>query len=140
MNATASDFAYTFPVPAGEHYLVRLHFAEIFDSGTGTRVENIDINGQPVLKNFDIFAAAGGKNKAVVKEFPDIAPDSNGNIVIRISAAPDSPDQNAKISGIEILTTGRRRPGGRSNHRAGSIYHQDGGWKMRDHDQHRCRA
>jgi len=97
------DFAYTFPVPAGEHYLVRLHFAEIFDGGTGTRVENIAINGQPVLTNFDIFATAGGKYKAVVKEFPDVATDARGNIVIRITAAPDSPDQNAKISGIEIL-------------------------------------
>jgi hypothetical protein len=56
-----------------------------------------------VLTNFDIFAAAGGRNKAVVREFPDIAPDARGNIVIRIMAAPDSPDQNAKISGIEIL-------------------------------------
>jgi len=39
----------------------------------------------------------------VVKEFPDVATDARGNIVIRITAAPDSPDQNAKISGIEIL-------------------------------------
>ena len=96
------DFAYTFPVPSGEHYLVRLHFAEIFDSGVGTRLENIAINGKPVLQNFDIFAA-GGVNKAVVREFPDVAPDARGNIVIRIAAAPRSPDQNAKISGIEIL-------------------------------------
>jgi predicted alpha-1,2-mannosidase len=100
------DFAYTFPVPAGEHYLVRLHFAEIFDSDAGTRVENITINGQPVLTNFDTYAAAGGMNKAVVREFPEIAPDTQGNIVIRITAAPDSPDQNAKISGIEILKPG----------------------------------
>jgi predicted alpha-1,2-mannosidase len=97
------DFAYIFPVPAGDHYRVRLHFAEIFDSGAGTRVENIEINGQVVLTNFDVYAAAGGKNKAVVREFPDVVPDANGNIVIRIMAAPDSPDQNAKISGIEIL-------------------------------------
>jgi predicted alpha-1,2-mannosidase len=97
------DFAFTFPVPAGEHYLVRLHFAEIFDSGAGARMENIAINGQLVLTNFDIFAAAGGKNKAVVKEFSDIASDAQGNIVIHIMAPPDSPDQNAKISGIEIL-------------------------------------
>jgi len=100
------DFTYTFPVPAGEHCLVRLHFAEIFDNGAGSRIENIAINGQPVLANFDIFAAAGGLNKAVVREFPDVAPDAQGNIVIRISAAPASPDQNAKISGIEILKPG----------------------------------
>ena len=42
-------------------------------------------------------------NRALVKEVPGIAPDGHGNIAIRISAAPGSPDQNAKISGIEIL-------------------------------------
>jgi predicted alpha-1,2-mannosidase len=96
------DFAYTFAVPAGGRYLVRLHFAEIFDNGAGNRLENIAINGKLVLADFDIFTAAGGKNKAVVREFPDIAPDAQGNFVIRISAAQDSPDKNAKISGIEI--------------------------------------
>jgi predicted alpha-1,2-mannosidase len=102
----ASDFTYSFPVPANEHYVVRLHFAEIFDNGAGMRLENIALNGQPVLTNFDIFAAAGGLNKAVVKEFRDIAPDAQGNITIHITAAPNSPDQNAKISGIEILRPG----------------------------------
>ena len=97
------DFTYTFPVPNTGRYLVRLHFAEIFDDGPGRRVENIHINEQPVLTNFDIFVAAGGMNKALIKEFPGIAPDSYGNITIRTSAAPASPDQNAKISGIEIL-------------------------------------
>jgi predicted alpha-1,2-mannosidase len=97
------DFTYTFPVPAGQHYLVRLHFAEIFGDGAGTRVENIYINRRPVLTNFDVFVAAGGMNKALVKEFPDIRPNRSGSISIRIAAAPGSPDQNAKISGIEIL-------------------------------------
>jgi hypothetical protein len=98
-----SDFAYTFSVPKNEHYLVRLHFAEIFDVGEGRRIENIQINGQSVLANFDIFAGAGGLNKALVKEFSDIMPDTQGNIVIRVASASNSPDHNAKISGIEIL-------------------------------------
>lgn len=97
------DFSYVYPVPKDGRYLVRLHFAEIFDDGAGRRLENIFINGQPVLKDFDIFAAAGGLNKAVVKDFPGIAPDDRGNIVIRITTAPNSPDKNAKISGLEIL-------------------------------------
>jgi hypothetical protein len=59
-----------------------------------------------VLSDFDIFAAAGGLNKALVKEFPGIKPDDRGNIVIRITTTPKSPDKNAKISGIEILKAG----------------------------------
>lgn len=100
------NFTYTFPVSKDEHYLVRLHFAEIFDRGTGTRIENIEINDKLALTNFDVFAAAGGMNKAVVKEFPEVAPDDHGNITIRIASTPNSPDQNAKISGIEILKQG----------------------------------
>jgi putative alpha-1,2-mannosidase len=97
------DFAHVFVVPKGQQYHVRLHFAEIFDDRAGQRMENIEINGQPVLKDFDIFATAGGLDKAVVKDFSHISPDANGNIVVRVMAAPGSPDQNAKINGIEIL-------------------------------------
>jgi hypothetical protein len=98
-----SDFTYAFPVPKNHRYVVRLHFAEIFDSGTGTRVENVSINRRPVLSNFDIFSAAGGENKALVKEFRNIMPNRRGNITIHVTATQDSPDQNAKINGIEIL-------------------------------------
>jgi hypothetical protein len=97
------DFTYSFAVPKGQQYHIRLHFAEVFDNGAGQRVENIEINGQPVLKDFDIFTAAGGMDKAVVKDFAHIWPDANGNVLVRVTAAPASPDQNAKISGIEIL-------------------------------------
>ncbi len=98
-----NHFTYTFPVPPGQRYLVRLHFAEIFDDGPGQRMENIYLNRRLVLTNLDIYAAAGGMNRALVEEFPGVTPDQRGNITIRVAAAPDSPDQNAKISAIEIL-------------------------------------
>jgi hypothetical protein len=99
----SSDMTYHFPVPAGKAYTVRLHFAELFDSEKGERVENISVNGKRVLENFDILADAGKMNKAVVHEYRNVAPDANGVITIRVQATPNSPDQNAKISGIEIL-------------------------------------
>jgi predicted alpha-1,2-mannosidase len=101
------DFTHRIVVPTGQRYLVRLHFAEIFDDVAGKRLENIEINGQPVLKAFDVFTAAGGMDKAVVREFPRVSPDRNGNIEVRVRAAPGSPDQNAKINGIEILEESR---------------------------------
>ena len=97
------DYAYVYEVPKTDRYTVRLHFAEIFNDGEGSRLEDICLNDQVVLKDFDIFKAAGGMNKAVVKEFKDVAPNDQGNIVIRITAASHSPDKNAKICGIEIL-------------------------------------
>ncbi len=97
-----ADVSYAYPVPKGATYTVRLHFAEIFAAAPGERVENISINGKPVLTNFSI-AAEAGQNKALVKDFAGIAPDDKGNITVRVQAAPGSKDQNAKISAIEIM-------------------------------------
>jgi predicted alpha-1,2-mannosidase len=98
-----SDFTYSFPVPRNQTYTVRLHFAEIFDAEKGMRIENISLNGAVVLPNFEPLTAAGGMNKAVVREFIGIKPNRDGTITVRVQAAKNSPDQNAKICGIEIL-------------------------------------
>ena len=66
---------------------------------TGKRLFGIDINDRPVLENFDIFVAAGGMNKAVMKEFPGIMPEKDG--AIRIHFRPGSADQ-PKVHGIEV--------------------------------------
>ena len=83
---------------AGHSYTVRLHFAEIYWTGSGQRIFNVAINGQQVLSNFDIYATAGGANKALVKQFTATA-DTNGQVAIQFSTVVD----NAKVSGIEIL-------------------------------------
>src|SRR5206468_1976586 len=51
-----------------------------------------------VLTNFDVFADAGGANKADVKQFLATA-DSNGRLTISFTTIKD----NAKVSAIEIL-------------------------------------
>jgi len=94
------DYSYVFGnLTAGNSYTVRLHFAEVWFSQAGSRVFNVGINGTTVLSNFDIFAAAGGANKALVEQFTTTA-NSNGQIVI--SFTNGSADQ-PKISGIEVL-------------------------------------
>jgi endo-1,4-beta-xylanase len=93
------NFTYTFPnLSPGGTYMVRLHEAEFFWSSTGQRVFNVSINGQQVLTNFDIIAAAGGADKAIVEQFTTTAT-SGGQIVIQFTTVTD----NAKVSGIEIL-------------------------------------
>jgi alpha-mannosidase len=87
-------------------YHVRLHFAEIYwgadgSNAVGKRVMNITINGALSLANFDVFAMAGGANRAVVREF-DVLADSAGRIKIDFAASPTSVDKGAKVSGIEI--------------------------------------
>jgi fibronectin type 3 domain-containing protein len=91
---------YTFPnLSSGTSYKVRLHFAEIFYNAAGIRRFHVFINGTQVLTNYDIFADAGAKNKATIKEYTAVA-NGSGQIVIQyVNGASD----NAKSSGIEIL-------------------------------------
>src|SRR5207302_886544 len=69
-TARVGNFTYTIPgFTAGSSHTVRLHFAETFFSTAGSRTFNVSINGTQVLSAFDIFAAAGAKNKAIIKQF-----------------------------------------------------------------------
>jgi beta-galactosidase len=60
-------FSYRVPVPNGP-YKVTLKFEEP-SAAVGERVFDVFVNGKPVLKHFDIVAAAGGKLRAVDKSF-----------------------------------------------------------------------
>ncbi len=92
---------YDFPsLVENQQYLVRLHFAEIFYTSAGQRTFNVSINGTQVLTNFDKVAAAGGANKAIVKEYVATA-NSAGHIWVQFSPGTIA-DTNPTISGIEI--------------------------------------
>ena len=92
------SFSYTIPgfTPSAS-YTVRLHFAEIVYTSSGSRVFDVAINGTNVLTSFDIFALAGA-NQALIEQFTATA-DGSGNIAITFTAIVDNP----QINGIEIL-------------------------------------
>lgn len=92
-------FTYTIPgFTAGTSYIVDLHFAETYWTTPGQRQFNVLINGNEVLKNFDIVAFAGGKNVATVQSFP-VTADNTGTITIQFEVgAADNP----QVNGIEI--------------------------------------
>jgi hypothetical protein len=48
----------------GGTYTVVLHFAELYFTSAGQRVFSVLANGQAVLSDFDIFAAAGAPSIA----------------------------------------------------------------------------
>src|SRR5262249_35339831 len=80
-------------------YLVRLHFAEVYDADTvGQRVFDVLLNGAPVLTNFDILAAAGAKYRGIVREFPATA-DASGSISIAIHSVVGA----GQLNGLEVL-------------------------------------
>ena len=57
------------------------------------------VNGVKVLSAFDVFAAAGGKNKALIKAFMTTA-NSGGQIVVSFTAVTAA--QDPIINGIEV--------------------------------------
>ena len=103
------DFSYSIPAsapPPGKSYTVRLHFAELFDRGPGQRVFNVAINDKEALSGLDVFAETVGTNKPLIKDFPGVLPNAEGNIEIGFTAVPGHKDENAAINGIEVLADG----------------------------------
>lgn len=108
---TGGSLIYEIPVANGEHS-VNLHFAEIYfglpgggsAGGAGSRVFNIDVEGQGLIENYDIFLAAGGAATAVIENFTGINV-TDESLTITLTQVTEFP----KISGIEIIepsTTG----------------------------------
>jgi fibronectin type 3 domain-containing protein len=97
-TARIGNFTYTIPgFTAGSSHKVRLHFAEIFWTAAGKRRFNVSINGMQALTNFDIFAAAGAMNKAMIQQFT-VNANAGGEYVIQFTAVTDK----SLVSGIEI--------------------------------------
>ncbi len=96
-------FTYTMPnLNRGQLYTVRLHFSENFDTYAGQRVFDVSINGTQVLSSFDILAATGAMDTAIVEQF-SAQPNASGQMIIAFNPTPGSPDQNAKVDGIELV-------------------------------------
>ena len=94
------NFSYAIPnLTPNAAYTLRLHFAETYWTATGQRTFNVSINSQQVLTSFDIVAAAGGANKAVVKQFNGTA-NASGTITLQFTSVID----NAQVNGIEVLS------------------------------------
>jgi len=94
------EFTYTIPgFTAGRAVTVTLYFEESFWSAAGQRTFNVAINGQTVLTAFDIFATAGGANRAIARTFNATA-SSSGQVVIQFTRG-GGPD-NAKVCGITV--------------------------------------
>ena len=77
------DFTVNATVGPGTYH-VRLKFAETQFEGPRQRAISIEINGKKMIEGFDIFATAGGGNRAVDLVYNGIQP-QNGVIEIRLS-------------------------------------------------------
>ncbi len=100
------NFSYAIPVPPGS-YAVKLHFMESFFgafpnglcNGAGCRVFDVSCNGVMLLQDFDVFKAAGGAFRPVVRTFHHLHPNGQGKLVMWFS-----PKINyAEVRAIEVL-------------------------------------
>jgi Malectin domain len=91
-------FSYALPVGNGT-YQVRLSFSENYFNASNQRRFNVTAEGISILNNFDIFAAAGGKNKLIVKALSVTVTDGVLNLVFTGNV------DNAKVDAIEIAGT-----------------------------------
>jgi hypothetical protein len=89
-------FEYSIPNLVVGSYILKLYFAETVYSKAGARTFNVSVNGSTVLSRYDIYAAAGGKNKAVVESIPITISGST----MKVTFTPVKTD--ALVSGIEV--------------------------------------
>ncbi|MEO7426917.1 MAG: malectin domain-containing carbohydrate-binding protein [Fibrobacteria bacterium] len=95
-EAGGSELTYTIPVTPGA-YMVRLHFAEIYVNAAGLRTFDVSIQNQVAFSNLDIFAQAGAKNKALVKEYAVTVIGSTLTVTLIHKI------ENPKISALEVI-------------------------------------
>ncbi len=92
--------AFVAEVPNGK-YTVRMHFAETYEGidSEGPRVFDVKLQGNAVLKDFDVQKqTGGGVQKALVKEFKGVEVTDGTLRVDFVSKL-----QNPEINGIEII-------------------------------------
>jgi poly(hydroxyalkanoate) depolymerase family esterase len=95
------EFTYTITGRSGAQ-TVTLYFQESYWTAAGQRTFNVSINGTAALTAFDIFAAAGGANRAIARTFNTTA-NASGQVVIQFTRnGADQP----KICGITLEAGG----------------------------------
>jgi len=103
-----SDFTYTIPLPPGL-YSLRLKWAERQYQWIYSRPMNLDMNGRRVLSNFDPGQAARGAGRAYDFAWHYLAPDAQGQLVLRFTGGwdPLQATDQAMVQAIEVLPEDR---------------------------------
>ncbi|XP_051218873.1 probable receptor-like protein kinase At1g30570 [Lolium perenne] len=82
-------------------YLVRLHFCELVYDKSSQRVFKIYINNKTAAENYDVYARAGGINKAYHEDYFDSLPQQVDSLWLQLG-----PDSMTSASGTDALLNG----------------------------------
>ena len=83
-------------------FTVELGFAAPEGDRAGQRVFDIKLQGKTVLKSFDIAKEAGGTNRALWKQFDDVAADKTLTLELVSGTETPTPQQMPLINGLKI--------------------------------------
>lgn len=78
------EMAYSFPVAPG-YYSVSLYFADVYWGFEGRRRFGVEIEGDPVLVDYDIVGLTGGRNVADIQQFVTQVVDGDSTLDIRFT-------------------------------------------------------
>lgn len=99
------NFFYHLPVAPGR-YRLTLYFAETWfglpgsnGPALGSRLFNVFVNGEALLRNFEIAKEAGGANRTVAKSFDGLQPNAQGVLAIELVPVKNYAELNA----IEVV-------------------------------------
>jgi hypothetical protein len=84
-------------------YTVRLGFSVASNDRVGQRVFDVQLQGDPVLKNLDVLKEAGIADKAVIKEFKGIEVENVLTIELTSKEMNPTVDQAPIINFIEVI-------------------------------------
>jgi len=79
---------------------VRLHFAELEGVKPGERVFDVKLQGEVVAAHMDVVAEAGGRNRALVRQFDGI----EAREVLQVELVPASGSKPPILSAVEVTT------------------------------------
>jgi hypothetical protein len=83
-------------------YVVRLFFAGSEGAVVGTRIQTVGVQGETVLRDFDISSSADGGLRGVVSEFSGVVVGQDGIFELNLAATIGK----TRISGLELVRDG----------------------------------
>ncbi len=89
-------------------YTVRLHFAELDEVAPGARTFDVKLQGKVVLAGFDVIKAAGGRRRAVVREFKGIVAGDTIALEMIPKATDVTPATAPILSAFELIEESRQ--------------------------------
>jgi hypothetical protein len=87
------------------NYTVRLHFAEPDPVQPGKRIFDVSLQGSLVLENLDVVREAGGRMRALVKEFRGVR--ASGELTLTLTPSASASIREPVLCGVEVLAEGR---------------------------------